>query len=124
MNQETKLISFTKLEANFFQYDESGDLPFAIFIAAAPHPDFIVENTILKITEFWTEYSQQYLGNEIDLSRISTTEISYGNSKDTADLTDIKITSNTLILILSYSEDRERLITLELSDNPETFTLH
>ena len=120
----TKLIEFTQLEANFFHYDEGGDLPYAMFLAASPTPDPVVENTIKKITDFWTEYLRNNPTDNVDLSRISTTKISYGHSEDDDNLTDIIITPDTLVMILSYSEDRERIVTLELSSMPGSFTVH
>ena len=122
MNSETSIISFTHLGANFFQYDEEGELPFAMCIVASLNPDIIVENTITKITEFWSEYLRQNPIDNIDLTRITTSKISYGYSEE--EMTDIIINPDTLVMILSYSDERERVITLELASTPEQFTLH
>lgn len=126
----SKIVKFTQLEADFFRYDAGGDLPFAITIAIHPFADNVVKITLDKITDFCTVFNHQNSNIEIRISYEEVTEIFFGSQEDmwvakpNEELEIMRINPDTLILILRYTENREKVITLELADNIEKFTMH
>ena len=114
MTQTTnEILTLTTIEAELFQHDD-GEFPHIITLVTMAHIEDIVAHTINNMMELFKEYSEYVT--------VSHKYAKFLGSEDEND--DITLTPATLVLLLSYSKDRQRIIILELADSKEHFSVH
>jgi hypothetical protein len=113
MSPANDILTFTHIDSELFKHDD-GEFPGFITIVTAPYPADVVTETVQRMMTFFEEYV-----DIVSVSNVRTSEISHGDGS-----ADTLLTPSTLVLLLRYSEDRERLIILELATSRETLLIH
>ena len=113
MTQTSEILNLTEIDAELFQH-EDGEFPHIITLVTMANIEEVVAHTINNMMDLFEEYSEYVT--------ISHKYAKFMGSEDEDN--DITLTPATLVLLLSYSQDRQRIIILELADSKEHFSVH
>ena len=113
MTQTSEILTFTEIDAELFQHDD-GEFPDYITIVTLDEVDEVVTDTIKRMLFFFREHS--------DVVKVVMAFAHEIGSEDGED--NIVLTPSMLVLVLSYNEERKRIICLELATSKEAFSVH
>jgi hypothetical protein len=113
VTQTDNIITFTEVTAELFEHDD-GEFPSLISVVTAPLTSEIVDSLITRMLPLFDESTDL-----VEVTFLHATKITHKESSE-----DTLLTPNTLVLILGYSEERERVITLELASTKEELRIH